>query len=155
MRISVVCAAFGLLYFAATGWAQPYPPLKKGEELAPAVPPSIYRATATEVKGEVVVQLTGRAARITDKKDTQGITWPVYVWADTKPFTLGKEVKAYGQDGKPLGKEAVLKALAKRVSVVCFVRLEPGDPGKPDPLYTAMFRADTVFLTFHGNDLLR
>jgi hypothetical protein len=147
--------ALGLLFSAAPSWGQPYPRFKTGEEVAPAVPPRIYRATAAEVKGDVVVQLTGRSARITDKKDVQGVTLTVHVWENMKPLTLGKEIKAYSQAGKPLSKEAVLKALAKQVSVVCFVRLQPGDPEQPDPLYTAMFRYDTVVLVFHGNDLLR
>lgn len=63
---------------------------------------------------------------------------------------MGKEVKAYSQAGKPLGEEAVLKALAKQVSVVCFVRANPDDPEQPDPFYTALFRDDTVLLVLEG-----
>jgi len=55
---------------------------------------------------------------------------------------LGTGVKAYSH-GKPLSKEAVLKALGKQASVVCFERAR-GD--LPDPFYTAMFRDDTVIL---------
>jgi hypothetical protein len=155
MRGSVAYMALGLLLSTASAWGQPYPPLKKGDELAPAVPPRIYRATAAEVTGKVVVQLSGPSARITDKKDAQGVTVTVHVWKDLKPLTLGKEIKAYSRAGRPLSNAAVLKALATQVSVVCFVRLNPDDPEQPDPLYTAMFRDDTVSLVFQGNDLLR
>jgi hypothetical protein len=155
MRISVCSVALGLLFSAVPGWSQPPPSLKKGEELVPKVPPAVYRATVAEVKGEVVVRLSGPSMRITDKKDAQNVTETVYVWEDLKPLTLGKEVKAYSQAGKSLSKEAVLRALAKQVSVVCFVRLKPDDPELPDPLYSAMFRDDTVLLVFQGNDLLR
>ncbi len=146
MRILVFGVVFGLLFSIGPAWGQPYDMLKRGEELVPEVPPAIWRATAVEVKGEVVVRLSRPSLRITDKRNAQNVTETVQVWAvDTKPLTLGKEVKAYSQAGKPLGKEAVLKALATQASVVCFVRatddLEP-----PDPFYTAMFRDDAVLL---------
>jgi hypothetical protein len=155
MRISLFCVLFGLLFCAVPGWGQPPPTLKKGEELVPPVPPAIYRATAAEVKGEVVVRLSGPSDRVTDKKDAQNVTAMVDVWADLKPLTLGKEVNAYSQTGKPLSKEAVLKALAKQATVVCFVRLKPDDPEQPDPFYTALFRDDTVLLVFKAEALLR
>ncbi len=147
MRISVFCLALGLLFSAAPVWGQlPPPRLRKGEELVPTVPPAIYRATAAQVKGEVVVRLACPSVRITDKKDAQGVTLTVYVWEDMKPLTLGKELKAYSPTGKPLSKEAVLKALAAKVSVVCFVRSKRDDPEQPDPFYAAMFRNDAVLL---------
>ncbi len=152
MRITAFIA---MLICSNAGWAQPYPLLKKGDELAPAVPPRIYRATALEGKSEVVIQLRSRNARITDKKDADNVTVMAYVWEDMKPLTLDKEIKAYSQAGKPLDKEAVLKALAKQTAVVCFVRVGPDDPERPDPIYAAMFRDDTVFLVFQGKDLLR
>jgi len=155
MRISAFCLPLGLLLSAVPAWGQPPPLLKKGEALVPAVPPSIYRATAAEVKGEVVVRLSVPSARITDKKDAENVTVMAYVWEDMKPLALDKEVKAYSQAGKLLSKEAVLKALAKQVSVVCFVLTKPDDPERPDPFYTAMFRDDTVFLVFQGKALLR
>lgn len=156
MRISILnVVLLVILLSAGSGWGQPFPLLKKGEELVPTVSPAIYRATATEVNGEVVIRLSSPGARITDKKDAQGVTVTVCVWEDRKPLTLGKEVKAYNQAGKPLSKESVLKALAKKVSVVCFVRSKPNDPVLPDPLYTSMFRKDVVLLVFRAHDLLR
>ena len=155
MRISLCWVPLGLLLCAVPGWGQPPPMLKKGDELFPPVRPRIYRATAAEVKGEVVVRLSGPSPRVTDKKDARNVTAMVYVWEDVKPLALGKEVKAYSRTGKPLSKEAVLKALAKRVSVVCFVRLKPDDPETPDPIYAALFRDDTVLLVFKSEALLR
>jgi hypothetical protein len=155
MRISVFCVPLGLLFSAVPSWSQPFPSLKKGEELVPPVPPFIYRATAAEVKGEVVVRLSVPSGRITDKKDSQGVTVTVGVWVDMKPLTLGKGVKAYSQAGKLLSKEAVLKALAKQVPVVCFVRRKPDDPERPDPFYTGMFRDDAVLLVFQRKDVSR
>jgi len=61
----------------------------------------------------------------------------------------------YSQTGKPLGKEAVLQALAKPVSAACFVREGPDDPEQPDPVYTAVFRDHTVLLVFKARDTLR
>ena len=155
MRILVFCVFFGLLFSISPAWGQPCEMLKEGEELAPQKnPPVFLRATATEVKGEVAVWLSRPVIRWTVKRNAQipetGYTYPVsgavLVWAaDKRPLTLGKEVKAYSQSGKPLSKEAVLKALSKQATVVCFERatddLEP-----PDPFYTAMFRDDTILL---------
>ena len=76
------------------------------------------------------------------------------MWEEGKPLTLGKEVQAYSQAGKPLDKGAVVKALAKPVSVVCFVRKQD-DPEMPDPLYLEMLREDAVILVFKAEDTRR
>ena len=108
------------------------PELKKGEELVPPVRPNIYRATAAEADGEVVIRLSCPSLRSTEK-DAQRTS--VYVWEKRKePLTLGKDVKAYSQAGKPLSKEAVLNALAKPVAVICFVRDNPDRPGAARPI---------------------
>ena len=148
MRISVFCVTLVLLLSAIPVWGQPYPSLEKGDELVPTVPPVIYRAIAAEVKGEIVVRLSVPSIKMTDKKDARGVTMTVEVWGYMKPLTLGKEVKAYSPAGKPLSKEAVLKALATKVPVVCFVRSKPDNPEQPDPFYAAMFRNDAVLLVF-------
>ncbi len=151
MRSSVFYAALGLLFFTVPAWGQLAPPMLekgKGEELAPPVQPFIYRATAAEVDGKVVIRLSWPSLQTTGKGAQKDL---VYVWEKRKePQTLGKDVKAYSQAGKPLSKEAVLKALAKPVAVVCFVRANADDPERPDPFYTAMFRDDAVLLVFRG-----
>ncbi len=154
MRSLVLCAALGFLAFASPAWGQPLIPLlKKGEELVPAARPDFaYRATAAEVNGKVMIRLSSPSARRTGKTDARNLTLLVYVWEDWKPLTLGKEVKAYSQAGKMLSNEAVLKALAKPVSVVYFVRAKPDDPEQPDPFYMALFRDDTVVLVFQSQD---
>ena len=125
--------------------------MKKGEELVPPVRPAIYRATAAEVDGDVRIRLSYPSVRTTGKGAQMR---QAFVWEERKkPLTLGKEVKAYSQAGKPLSKEAVLKALAKQVSVVCFVRANPDDPEQPDPFYAAMFRDDTVLLVLEAKSL--
>jgi hypothetical protein len=152
MRSSILYVALGLLSSASPTWGQPVPPLlKKGEELVPTARPNfVYRATAAEVNGKVVIRLSCPSLRLTGKKDAQNVSLGVYVWEDQKPLTLGKEVKAYSQAGKTLSKKAVLRALAKQVPVVHFVRRTPDDPERPDPFYMALFRDDTVLLVFQG-----
>jgi hypothetical protein len=59
--------------------------------------------------------------------------------------TLGKQVLAFSQVGKPLNEEAVAKALAKTASVLCFW-LGENDPETPDPVYLEMLRVDGVVL---------
>jgi hypothetical protein len=99
------------------------------------------------VDGDVRIRLSFPSVRTSGKERAI-----VYVWEERKkPLTLGKEVKAYSQAGKPMSEEAVLKALAKQVSVVCFVRVNPDDPERPDPFYTAMFRDDTVLVVMTVN----
>ncbi len=150
MRRSVYFVALGLLFSAVLALGQMLPPtVKKGDELVPAVRPVIYRATAAEMNGEVVVRLSYPTARLNGKKDAHNVSQWVHVWEERRPpFTFGKEVKAYSQAGKPMSKEAVLKALAKPAAVVCFVRASPDEPERPDPFYTAVFRDDTVLLVF-------
>jgi hypothetical protein len=145
MRSTVLCAILGLLFSAVPAWGQMPPPrLKKGEELVPSVRPSIFRATAAEANGEVVVRVTRPSWRITGEGAQ---TKSVYVWEEWSiPLTLGKNVNAYSQAGKRLSKEAVLKALAKQISVACFERMSPDDPERPDPVYAAVFRDDAVLL---------
>jgi len=119
-----------MLICSSSGWAQPYPLLKKGEELAPAVPPQIYRATAVEVKGEVVIKLRSRNDRITDKKDADNVTLMAYVWEDTKPLTLGKDVKAYSQGGKSLDKAGGIKRISEADSGGMFRASTAGRSGE-------------------------
>lgn len=153
MRILVLCAAFGLLFSSGPVWGQPPPLLREGQELVPAVPPVIWRATAAKVNGEVVIQLSYPGVRITDKKDAQGVTVTVAAWEDARPLTFGKEVRAYSGGGRSLSEEAVLKALAELVPVVCFVRSKPDDPKRPDPFYRSVFRDDAVLLVFEEKSL--
>ncbi len=105
-----VCLAVGLLLFTAPGWGQPVQGLRKGEKLAPYAAPEIYRATAAEERGEVVVRISSPAIRFANEVEGKRTRGWVYVWAEWPPFTLGKEVEAFSQAGKPLSKEAVVKA---------------------------------------------
>ena len=153
MHRLIAGVAVGWLLFIGPGWSQPLR-MNDGEKLAPEVGPTIYRATATEEKGKVVVQLTGPSFRLAPAAERKPRRDWVYVWEDLKPLTLGGEVQAFNQAGKPLGNEAVVKALAKPVSVACFV-LGEGDPDKPDPVYLEVLRDDVVILVFKGAALLR
>ncbi|MGO9115027.1 MAG: hypothetical protein ACLP9L_37930 [Thermoguttaceae bacterium] len=52
---------------------------------------------------------------------------------------------AYSRAGKPLGKEAVAKALAKTAMVPYFY-IGENDPEVPDSAYREVFREDVVIL---------
>ena len=147
MRTLFACLTGALLLFATPLQSQPLG-IKKGEKvtLAPMSAPEIVRATAAEENGEVLIRIAGRMLRLADKKGGgPGGRDYFYVWYEHKPYTLGKEVLAFSRAGKPLGKEAVAKALAKTVSVPRFY-VEENDPETPDPVYLEVFREDTVIL---------
>jgi hypothetical protein len=151
-RILLSLGVLGLL--VSLGWSQPLG-VGKNEKRAPNVGPHVFRATATEVKGEVVVQVACPNVRLPYDADRKPLKGTVYVWEEIKPLTLGKEVAAYSRAGKPLGKEAVLKALAKPTMAVCFVRSNEDDPEVPDPVYMEVFREEAVILVYHAKDIVR
>jgi hypothetical protein len=143
---SLFYSAVGLMLLAGSASAQPAP-YQKGEKLAPEIAPSIYRASASEENGQVLIRVSWRAMRIArevEGKPTRG--W-VHVWENVKPLALGEQIQAYDRQLKPLSKQTVLKALAKQVTVVVFVRGE-GDPDKIDPLYMEVLKDDAVILVF-------
>jgi hypothetical protein len=147
MRKLFACLIGGLLLVVTPLWSQPLG-IKRGENVTPApvTAPEIVRATATEEKGEVLIRISRRTIRLTDKKGGgPGGRDYLYVWAEGRPDTLGKQVLAYDRAGKPLGKAAVAKALAKMASVPCFYVGE-NDPETPDAVYLEVFREDAVIL---------
>jgi hypothetical protein len=154
MRRRILLSLGGLSLLVSLGWSQPLG-MGKSEKRAPTVSPSICRATATEDKGEVVVQVACPCVRLPYDAEGKRLQGTVYVWEEIKPLTLGKEVAAYSQAGRPLGKEEVLKALAKPSMVVCFVRRDADDPERPDPVYLEVFRKETVILVYHAKDIVR
>jgi hypothetical protein len=61
-------------------------------------------------------------------------------WDNLRPVALGPTAQAFGVDGKPMGPESVLKALAEPKGVAVFVRFyrtEGGGLLDPDPFYMA------------------
>ncbi|MBI2806463.1 MAG: hypothetical protein HYX68_15895 [Planctomycetes bacterium] len=134
-------------------------PIGKGDVVAPAVAPKVYMATAAQRGGEVVIRVSAPGMRLTNK-DKDGKGW-VYCWTEMAAMTLDKQVLAYNPAGKRLDRKAVVKALIKPVLVVCFIRMTPHDPKRPDPAYAGVFKDGTVLLVFgpfdntKAKDLLR
>lgn len=150
----VLVSLGGLSLLVPHAWAQPTG-VGRNEKRAPVVPPHVFRATATEEKGEVIVQVACPVVRLPYDPEGKRLPGPVYVWEEIKPLTLGKEVAAYDLKGQPLGKEAVGKALAKPAMVACFVRRDADDPERPDPAYLEVFREGTVVLVYLAKDIVR
>jgi hypothetical protein len=147
MRKLFACLIGGLLLVATPLWGQPIG-IRKGEKVTPApvTLPEIVRATATEEKGVVLIRVSQRTLRLAGKKGGgPGGRDYLYVWAEGKPYTLGKTVLAFSQAGKPLGQAAVAKALARTALVPCFY-VEENDPETPEPVYLGVFREDAVIL---------
>ncbi len=129
--------------------------LGKNEKRAPSVQPSIYRATATEEKGEVIVQVACPCVRLPYDSEGKRLQGTVYAWEKIKPLTFGKGGGGVQPGGAGMGKEAILKALAKPSMVVCFVRRDADDPERPDPAYLEVFREEAVILVYHAKDIVR
>ena len=154
MRRMILLALGVFILLVSLGWSQPSG-VGKNEKRAPNVEPHVFRATATEVKGEVVVQVACPCIRLPYDAERKPLQGTVYVWEEIKPLTLGKEVAAYSQAGRPVGKEAVLKALAKPTMAVCFVRSNADDPERPDPVFLEVFREEAVILVYNAKDIVR
>jgi hypothetical protein len=154
MRRPILLALGVLTLLVSLAWCQPLG-MEKNETRAPSVQPSIYRATAEEVRGEVVVQVECPCVRLPYDSEGKSLKGTVYVWEKIKPLTLGNTVAAYDLKGQALGKEVVQKALARPTMVVCFVRRNADDPERPDPVYLEMFRLGTVVLVYHAKDIVR
>jgi hypothetical protein len=154
MRRSALLSLCGLALLVSLACCQPLG-VGKNETRAPSVQPSVYRATAAEEKGEVIVQVACPCVRLPYDSEGKRLKGAVYVWENIKPLTVGKEVAAYDLKGRLLGKEAVQKALAKTAMVVCFVRRDADDPKRPDPAYLGVFREGTVVLVYYAKDIVR
>jgi len=105
----------------------------------PNEPPQLWRASATEQDGSVVIQI----ARPKYETPRKAVSAEAMTWKNLKKVTLGESVRAFGVDGKRLESTAVLKALQQPMGVAVFVRFyEP--LLDPDPFYLAMLRKGTI-----------
>lgn len=135
----VLFALGGLSLLVPCVWGQPTG-VGKDEKRAPTIAPSLFRASAAEGNGAVVVQVSCPCVRLPYDSEGKRLPGTVYMWEEIKPLTLGKEIAAYDLKGQPLGKEAVMKALTKPTMAVCLVRRNQDAPERPDPVYLEMFR---------------
>ena len=105
----------------------------------PNEPPQLWRASATEQEGEVVIQI----ARPEYETPRRAVSAETMKWRNLKKVTLGASVLAFGVDGKRVESKAVAKTLHQPTGVVVFVRFyEP--LLEPDPFYLAMLREGTI-----------
>jgi hypothetical protein len=145
------------LFVTSPVWGQPRG-VKPGEEmnLAPAITPNIYQATADKKDGKVVIQVFASEILLTkkdpDDKDAKG--W-IIAWTKMDPLILGEQIRAYKPSGEKIDENTLLKALAKPVAVACFQRTHEDDPEQPDPFYAGAFRDDLVMLVFEAKYWLR
>ncbi len=105
----------------------------------PNEPPQLWRASAWEQEGEIVVQIA-RPEYETSRKVQSGETMK---WRNLKKVKLGESVRAFGVDGKQVESKVLMKTLQQPTGVVVFVRFfEP--LLDPDPFYLAMIREGTI-----------
>ena len=105
----------------------------------PNKPPQLWRASATQQDGKVVIQI----AEPRYEAPRKAVSAEAMKWKYLKKVTLGKSVHAFGVDGKRVESKAVLKALRKPTCVAVFMRFyEP--LLDPDPFYLATLREGTI-----------
>jgi uncharacterized protein (TIGR03000 family) len=131
------------------------PPVDAQQPPAPRGDPfQVFRASAAEKDGSVIVQVTPLQAlpqqRLVDGKPQ---TFMVWRFAATKPLVLGKQVRAFRPDGKPAEAAEVLKALARPTGVACFMHFGTGAPVEPDPFFLALLREGSVALVVDSAEL--
>jgi hypothetical protein len=114
----------------------------------PNEPPEMWRASASEQAGKVVVRLE-RPEYVSPRKVTPAEPMR---WHALKPVTLGETVHAFTTDGKRATSDAVLKALARPKGVAVFARFCP-PVLDPDPFYLAMLREGSVVLVVQAGDI--
>jgi hypothetical protein len=114
----------------------------------PNEPPHLWRATASEQDGTVVVQI----ARPEYEVPRKPVAAEAMKWQNLRKVTLGQTVHAFGVDGKRLEPKAVLKALTEPKGVAVFVRYYR-PLADPDPFYLAMLREGTIVLVVDGGDV--
>lgn len=104
-------------------------------------PPELWRASAAERRGKVVIQISR------PKYQVPRVAGPAEAmkWDYLEKVPLGKEIQAYDVHGNRLSADAVLQALKRPVGVVVFSRLYR-PLLEPDPFYLRMIREGTVVL---------
>jgi hypothetical protein len=144
MRISALVA---LLLFVPAGNSQE-------NQDHPGYPPTILLASATEVGGKVVIQLSrpGPVPPSVDGKVKPGDRFKTE-WVPLRKVTLGETVQAFAVDGKPVEPKAVLKVLAKPKGVGVFMRNYANDPVTPPAFYRDLFREGSLLLVANPGDL--
>ena len=157
LRMTLAWVAIGVPLVALTAWGQPRG-VKDGEkiEVAPAVAPDIYRATAVKEDGQVVIRVSARENRLvnSDPDDPDAKDW-IDCWTEMEPLVLGDQIRAYRPSGEKIDEAALLETLARPAAVACFQRTHKSDPERPDPFYADAFRDDLVLLVFEAKHWLR
>src|SRR5262249_58477150 len=84
-----------------------------GERAAPppGPPPHLWRASASQEDGKVVLQIARAWAKASRPREQPAAD--VLVWDNLRKVTLGETVQAYGVGGEPVDPKVVLAALAK------------------------------------------
>jgi hypothetical protein len=124
------------------------------KEAHPGYSPTLLLASASEQEGKVVIQISQPGPVPPDRqpkvKPSERFATE---WVDLRKVTLGEKVHAFGVDGKPLEKKAVLKTLAKPRGVAVFMRSYENDPQTPPAFYRALLREGTTILVVRPEDL--
>jgi hypothetical protein len=109
----------------------------------------------TKVAGQVVFMVpqlqivTVKREVVRDgKKVVEQSQVPVWISFSVLVKVDGKEVRAFGTDGKELKLAELSKRLAKSASVVVFHQVEP------DPYYLKVYREETVVFTAPASKFL-
>jgi hypothetical protein len=134
-------ALAALLFIMHEGIAQETQP-------PPNEPPHLWRASASEEDGKVVIRIA-RPEYVAPRKATAA---EPMCWDELRLVTLGATVHAFGVDGKRVDSKAVLKAMAKPKGVAVFVQFSR-QLLEPDPYYLAMLREGTIVLVVAGGDI--
>jgi hypothetical protein len=121
-----------------------------------SLPPEIMVAHATEKDGGVIVKFSGTKAislikrAITVEKDGKKMELEVtayeFSFYEIDVRVDGKEVKAFGVDGKAINPKELPKRLGKATQVAVVFHHPDLDP-KLDPFYLRLMREDVVVFT--------
>jgi len=144
MRVLMLLSVMLPWFVVVAGAQEKLPPPNKS--------PQLWRASASLRDEKVVIQI----ARPEYEAPRKAVAAEVMKWDNLRTVTLGETVKAFGVDGKPLGPESVLKAIAKPKGVAVFVRFYRTKSGgliDPDPFYLAMLREGTIVLVVAAEDI--
>jgi hypothetical protein len=120
---------------------RPRPGHAGGKMAPPNEPPQLWRASAAQEEGKVVIQIA-RPEYVSPRK---AVAAEVMKWDYMRKVTLGDGIRAYEVNGKRIAPDAVLTALAEPKGVAVFVRY-----GRtlidPDPFYLALLREGAIVL---------
>jgi hypothetical protein len=140
MRASILLGVTLLAGVSAGTAGQDQPP--------PNEPPQLWRASASEKDGKVVLRIAS-PEYVAPRK---AVAAEPMRWRELKRVTLGETVHAFGVDGKRVDAKAVLKALARPAGVAVFVRYQR-PLLEPDPHYLDLLREGTLALVVAAEDI--